>query len=266
MKRPAFQFYPGDWQHDAALRSCSVAARGLWIEMMCVMHQAEPYGTLSLNGDAIDVQQLARMVGAGAKETARWLAELEAAGAFSRDANGRIYSRRMVRDERVRNVRAEAGKLGGNPDLLGRKDNHLSTSKDNHQVAHKDKVKPTPSSSSSSSTAASTSKARSKSEAGAFAPPDWVPTAAWNGYCEMRSRGKQPFTPRAKALAVGALFRLKTEGHDPEAVLDQSVLRGYTGLFPIKANGAGDRNPNRQESLEERNLRVAEAWTPPEDA
>lgn len=262
MKRPAFQFYPGDWQHDAALRSCSVAARGLWIEMMCVMHQAEPYGTLSLNGDAIDMQQLARMVGAGAKETMRWLSELETAGAFSRDADGRIYSRRMVRDERLRNVRAEAGKLGGNPDLLGRKDNHRAQGKDNR----KDKVKPTPSSSSSSSTSSSPSKARSKPEAGAFAPPNWVPAAAWNGYCEMRSRGKQPFTHRAKALAVRTLETLKADGHDPEAVLDQSVLRGYTGLFPIKANGAGAANPNRQESLEERNLRVAANWVPPEDA
>jgi len=31
-KRPAFQFYPGDWRRDTALQSVSLAARGLWIE------------------------------------------------------------------------------------------------------------------------------------------------------------------------------------------------------------------------------------------
>lgn len=112
MKRPAFQFYPGDWQHDVALRSCSVAARGLWIEMMCVMHQAEPYGHLVLNGKPIDRAQLGRMVGASDKDVRRWLGELSGAGVHSEDADGRIYSRRMIRDEQLRVVRAAGGQAG----------------------------------------------------------------------------------------------------------------------------------------------------------
>ena len=47
MKRPSFQFYPGDWLHDTGLRACSLAARGLWIDIVCFMHQAEPYGHLT---------------------------------------------------------------------------------------------------------------------------------------------------------------------------------------------------------------------------
>jgi hypothetical protein len=147
MKRPAFQFYPGDWQHDVALRSCSVGARGLWIEMMCVMHQADPYGYLVLNGKPIDRAQLGRMVGASDKDVRRWLDELVGAGVHSEDADGRIYSRRMVRDERLRVVRGEAGKLGGNPALVGVKDKtnviQLCETKDNQSA--------TPSSSSSAS-------------------------------------------------------------------------------------------------------------------
>ena len=147
MKRPAFQFYPGDWQRDAALRACSVGARGLWIEMMCVMHQAEPYGYLVLNGNPIESAQLARMVGASEKEVTRWMAELSAAGVHSFDENGQTYSRRMVRDEALRNARAEGGKLGGNPALVGTK----VDGKVNHKVENKDNQNPTPSSSSSSS-------------------------------------------------------------------------------------------------------------------
>lgn len=114
MKRPAFQFYAGDWQRDISLRACSVAARGCWIEMMCLMHQAEPYGHLMLNGRPIEPEMLANMLGAGttAKDARRWLAELEAAGVFSRNSDGSIFSRRMVRDEAARDARAEGGKAG----------------------------------------------------------------------------------------------------------------------------------------------------------
>jgi hypothetical protein len=53
----------------------------------------------------------------------------------------------MIRDEHLRNVRAEGGKKGGNPSLKAGKVNL----KDNPKVGEKDKQKPTPSSSSSSS-------------------------------------------------------------------------------------------------------------------
>jgi hypothetical protein len=110
MKLPAFMFYPGDWLRDSALSGCSLAARGLWIEMMCHMHQADPYGFLLVNGKPLDAGQLARMVGGARHEVLRLLAELNDAGVFSTDAEGRIYSRRMVRDQRVRRARAEGGK------------------------------------------------------------------------------------------------------------------------------------------------------------
>jgi hypothetical protein len=112
MKRPAFQFYPADWRRDAALQSCSVAARGLWIELMCVMHDCEPYGVLSVNGKAMTNSQVARLVGEQEKTIARLLAELEDAGVCSRDSEGRLFSRRMVKDEAVRNARAAGGVAG----------------------------------------------------------------------------------------------------------------------------------------------------------
>lgn len=112
MKRPAFQFYPADWRRDAALQSCSVSARGLWIELMCVMHDCDPYGVLSVNGKAMSTAQLARLVGEQEKVVVRLLAELEDAGVCSRDEEGRLFSRRMVKDERVREVRAACGQAG----------------------------------------------------------------------------------------------------------------------------------------------------------
>lgn len=111
-KLPAFQFYPGDWRKDPGIQACSFAARGLWVEMLCLMHESEQRGYLVLAGRAITPEQLARQTGGSADEVRGLLAELETAGVFSRDENGVIFSRRMGRDEHIRRVRSEAGKLG----------------------------------------------------------------------------------------------------------------------------------------------------------
>lgn len=109
MKRPAFQFYPDKWMTDQELRSCSIAARGMWADMLCMAHLSEPYGHLTVNGKRkTDAQIINAISGA----TRALLTELETAGVFSRTDDGTIYSRRMVRDEAMRKVRGEGGELG----------------------------------------------------------------------------------------------------------------------------------------------------------
>jgi hypothetical protein len=46
MKRPAFQFYPNDWRGNANLRRCTEAARGAWIDVLCLLHDSDEYGVL----------------------------------------------------------------------------------------------------------------------------------------------------------------------------------------------------------------------------
>lgn len=152
MKRPAFQFYPADWRKDVELQSCSMAAQGLWINAMCLAHECEPYGHLTINGKAMTPGQLGRQVGLSPKESEALLAELLDAGVARKTDEGVIYSSRMVRDERLRNVRADAGRLGGNPSLVKQKDNQEVNQTSNQPP----KQKPTPSSSSSSSPSGNT--------------------------------------------------------------------------------------------------------------
>lgn len=165
MKRPAFQFYPADWRKDTALQSCSLSARGLWIELLCAMHECNPYGILSINDSPMPTSKIARLVGESPAKVKRLLEELETAGVCSRNASGAIYSRRMVHDEHIREVRAAAGKKGGNPVLLKQKDKQNT-----NQTG---KQSPTPSSSSSSSEIGNTS-AREEISQGALAehPPN----------------------------------------------------------------------------------------------
>jgi hypothetical protein len=44
MKRPSFQFYPADWKNNSKLRRCSEAARGAWVDVLCLLHDSDEYG------------------------------------------------------------------------------------------------------------------------------------------------------------------------------------------------------------------------------
>ena len=104
MSAPWMKFYPRDWRGDQALRAVSIAARGLWMECLCIMHEARPYGHLVLNGQSVGDDALARMTGAPVDEVSALMAELRQAGAFSVTREGIIFSRRMTKDH------ARAGK------------------------------------------------------------------------------------------------------------------------------------------------------------
>ena len=101
MKLPWLKFYPGDWLSDEALRSCSVEARGLWVDILCLMAKSETHGHLLIGGKPARAEQIARIVGLLPEKTMELIDELSSSGVFSLD-NETIISRRMVKDERVR--------------------------------------------------------------------------------------------------------------------------------------------------------------------
>lgn len=114
---PFLKFYPSDWLGEERLKLCSLAARGLWIEMLCLMHKAEPRGELRVEGVPLQTEELAAVVGKPVEEIATALAELERWKVFSRRKSRVIYSRRMDRDENRARKNRENGKKGGNPSL-----------------------------------------------------------------------------------------------------------------------------------------------------
>lgn len=118
-RKPWMKFYPADWQSDEGVRSCSLAARGLWVEMLAIMHKAEPVGHLLVSGRPPTTRVLAVLCGASVKETERHLSELEDAQVFSRTDDGVIFSRRMVRDEQKAEQDKANGAKGGHPALTG---------------------------------------------------------------------------------------------------------------------------------------------------
>jgi hypothetical protein len=75
--------------------------------------------------------------------------------------------------------------------------------------------------------------------------PDDIPAEAWNGWAAMRQKAGHPLTERASQLAVKELRKLAAEGHAPGDVLDQSTLRGWRGLFPIKKDTSNDNGSHQ---------------------
>ena len=109
------KWFWSDWLSDPAVRLCSYAARGLWMDMLAIAAGHEPVGYVAVSGRPLDATALARMTGGAASEVEELLAELERNGVFSRTGKGVIYSRRMISDAKKAKTASENGKKGGYP-------------------------------------------------------------------------------------------------------------------------------------------------------
>lgn len=116
------KFWWDDHASEPTLKLCSLAARGLWSEMLPIMFSSTQTGFLLIGNRTPTMAQLATIVGASEDEVRTLLAELWAAGVYSRSKGGVIYCRRMVRDAAASEVGRRTGRRGGNPALARRPD------------------------------------------------------------------------------------------------------------------------------------------------
>lgn len=94
-------FYPGDWIKDPSLRRCSKAAKGVWIDMLCLMFECPVRGVLA--GDsAWSDREIAEAIGGDTGTNLECIAELLGKAVARRNSAGAIFSPRMVRDEETR--------------------------------------------------------------------------------------------------------------------------------------------------------------------
>jgi len=120
-KLPAFLFYPSDWLRDPELLRCSKAAKGVWIDMLCLMFDCVERGKLISNGVPWSKEEIAQAIGGDVDENLSAIAELLGKGVARVARNTEaIYCSRMVRDEHKRKLCSIAGKRGGgNPTFKG---------------------------------------------------------------------------------------------------------------------------------------------------
>ena len=259
-KLPAIQFYPGDWKRDAGVQSLSYHDRGVWFEILMLMHESPIRGKLMLGTKAMSNAVLAGILNLSVESITETVETLIDRGVTEFDEKTKsLISRRMLRDEEDRaNGRARAHK-------------HYKSSKINGEANGLITGFSTPPSSSlSSSSSKNKSDAPSASVSGEFQLPEWISATAWAGWEEMRKKIRKGLTNYARALAVKKLDKLRAEGNDVTQLLEDATLGGWSSFYvkessrlsgakrsgPDPRIGRADENPSAQE-LERRRL-VAE--------
>jgi len=66
--------------------------------------------------------------------------------------------------------------------------------------------------------------------------PDSIPFAVWDMWCEHREAKSKdaPWTRPAARVSIKKLEMLAAAGQTPETSVEEAVLRGWTGLFPVR--------------------------------
>ena len=118
--QPYLPLYVQDFLTDEKLNDCSASANGVYIRLMCIMHKSEEYGTFLLKQKSKQVifstsdfaSRLEKQMPFKEEVIAAALEELIFYEVIQVDGD-RILQKRMVRDNRLSEVRAIAGKKGG---------------------------------------------------------------------------------------------------------------------------------------------------------
>jgi hypothetical protein len=106
-KHPYIQFYTGDWLKDPALSVCSPAARGIWMDILCHLHERNNGGTLTAS-----LEQISRCCRCSVSEAKISLDELRTNSAADISERGGLYSvtcRRMRKASELSAKRRQAG-------------------------------------------------------------------------------------------------------------------------------------------------------------
>ena len=226
MSDPWMKFYTSDWRSDPRLKMCSPGARGMWIEMICLMHEATPYGHLLIHGQPPNEAQLASLTGIPSAELHDLVAELERFGVFSRTKEGVIYSRKLVRMASEAAKARKNGKRGGNPSLRKHDEKTGSLNppdkdcdkpqKPDTRIQNPERKKDPP------------------------PPPkggerailcEVMSEKAADDFIAHRKAKRAKLTERAAQIIADSL----RGHHDPDAVVRMSVMNGWTGIFPDRA-------------------------------
>ncbi len=118
--QPYIPLYVRDWLTNNKLKMCSTSAHGLMINIMCVMHKEDEYGTLLLKQNFKHdpniclnfASYLARLLPFDRGEIYTALTELLEEGVLSIE-DDKLICYRMVKDAEISISRAIAGSEGG---------------------------------------------------------------------------------------------------------------------------------------------------------
>lgn len=75
-----------------------------------------------------------------------------------------------------------------------------------------------------------------------FELPNWLPITEWNAFVDHRKKLKKPLTSYSMNLAIMQLKKIADEGHKPDDVINEAILRGWQSFFAPKGNASNNSN------------------------
>jgi len=290
MKRPSFQFYPGDYRANTKLRRCSWAAKGVWFDIICLFHDSDEYGILRWSTEEIalaigcSIELILELVNKGVlkgsdnkKEKVSFSTSLSQKNSppisvklISDQDTPLWYSSRMVRDEYIRGKRASNGfKSENNPNVPRKK----GIEKDTFSPSTQDTFSPSPSYSIFNIPLKEKKEEKVKKEKRKESSfdltnlelPDWLPDETWKTWVDHRKSIKKPLTLHASKLGISKLERYKQQGFDPIDILETSIANGYQGFFNTTGNKSNQIHNFKESKYEQRRKTVEALFTPISD-
>lgn len=266
--KPYLPLYIQDFMTDEKLMECSASATGVYIRIMCIMHKSTPYGTFLLKQkDKQSDQQVLNFATKLGKHLPYDLSvifsgieELISEGCLSIEGDF-LIQKRMVEDGSLSETRSKSGSNGGKKTQINRIKNKKFAKAKNKANSDIDididididnEVINTEGVGDFSKTEKKNDMSTAKDTEGIplpFQGPEFA--AIWKEWLQSRKEARiKNYTP----TGLKRLFRWisETSGGDEKIavqIVDQSLSKGWQGLFELKQNFNGKANQRHSSEI-----------------
>lgn len=222
-----FSKHLGDFA--TATKRLSLAEKGAYNELMDYYYSTE-------KPLPADLDELCRIAGAFSEQERNAVARV--AAEFFEKVDGQLFQAKIEEQILAYNEEAEKNRLnggkGGRPPKPKENplDNPLGSVSDTQSGTQK-KAKPVTSNHKSLPNGKDKSAGEPRVEL-----PDWIPADTWADFLAMRKQIRKPMGEAAIRLAVKKLDELRGKGNDTKLVIEQSIMSGWSGFFPLRGEFA----------------------------
>jgi len=204
-----FPWWPDKWIFGSVRIECTPAERGIWVDLLSLASKDD--GHIRANEDTpYPLEQLSGMLIIPIEDLTAAITKFLTTEKLTQLKSGTLYitkwDKYQFTDRHKRRIESE---MSGKSDTIAEhEDAILNKSKKEKRIKNNKKEE--------------------------VIIPNWIPKEEFEEYKKMRQKIKKPMTDRAIELAIKKLETLKSEGYDPQQVLEQSILNSWQGLFPLK--------------------------------
>lgn len=245
-----FEFYPGDYSRDT--RHCSLAEHGAFLLLLSSYYATEK----PLPADYVALYRICSAMTPEEQAAVRSVAD-----AFFPLADDGLRHNKRADEEipkalaRIEIARVNGGK-GGRPPKKPKENPAGSVPVNPEETQRVSGLEPGghPAGKAPHTPYTKQEQEQDQKKGARAAPlvlPDWLDPETWAKWHRYRNAGPR-WTHDARRLSLATLTKLRSQGHDPLAVIEQSIESGWTGLFPIKETSHENRRANGAGSAVER--------------